>query len=520
MKKDIFPIFKNRVSTVGLILGPLVFILIVFLIPIDDLSYDAKIVLGITLWMTSWWITEAIPIYVTALLPLVLFPSLEITDLGDTASAYADRIVFLFLGGFILAKAIEKTGLHKRFALNFLRAFGTNPKNIVAAFIIVTGFLSAWISNTATAMLMVPIASAVILQVDNPAHRKQFGLCLMLSIAYSASLGGLATLIGTPPNAIFASLSSSLHDVNVNFADWMLIGMPISAVSLFVTWLYMVNVGVKISSKTISLVKEKEIISRQLHKLGKMSADEKIAAAVFSATALLWITRGLLWKDYLPMIDDTTIVLIAAISLFLLPSISHSRHSLSSESAKLPPSSLSLKELPPSSQEVSNHSRKTERLLDWNTAVKIPWGVLLLIGGGLALADAFQITGLDKWIASSLSFVKELNYILIIVILVAITIFASEIMSNTAAAAVFIPIAASLATSISIDPILLMAPIAIATSYGFIMPVGTPPNAIVFATGHVTAAKMARVGIPLDIIGILIVTIMSTLLVPLVFTLI
>lgn len=511
MKKNIIPILKNRVSNLGLILGPLLFISVIFFLPIDNLSFEGKIVLGITLWMTLWWITEAIPIYVTALLPLVLFPSLEITNLGDTAAVYADRIVFLFLGGFILAKAIEKTELHKRFALNILRVFGTNPKNIVAAFIIITGFLSAWISNTATAMLMVPIASAVILQINNPAHRKQFGLCLMLSIAYSASLGGLATLIGTPPNAIFASLSSSLNDVDVNFANWMLIGMPISAASLFITWLYMVNVGVKISSKTISVIKENEMISRQLQKLGKMSADEKIAAAVFSGTALMWLTRGLLWKDFLPMIDDTTIVVIAAISLFLLPSISHRRHSLSSESTS------TSNEITSSSHEVSNQSQGTQRLLDWNTAVKIPWGVLLLIGGGLALADAFQTTGLDKWIANSLSFVKELNYMVIIVIIVAITIFASEIMSNTAAAAVFIPVAASLATTISIDPVLLMAPIAIATSYGFIMPVGTPPNAIVFATGHVTAAKMARVGFPLDIVGILIVTIMSTLLVPIVF---
>jgi solute carrier family 13 (sodium-dependent dicarboxylate transporter), member 2/3/5 len=514
MRKDILSILKNRTSRIGLILGPLLFISIVFFLPIDSLSFQGRIVLGVTLWMTSWWITEAIPIYVTALLPLVLFPSLEVTDLGNTASAYADRIVFLFLGGFILAKAIEKTKLHKRFALNILRVFGTNPKNIVAAFIIVTGFLSAWISNTATAMLMVPIASAVILQIDNPAHRKQFGLCLMLSIAYSASLGGLATLIGTPPNAIFASLSSSLHGVEVNFADWMLIGMPISAVSLFVTWLYMVNVGVKINSKTISLIKEKGMIFRQLKELGKMSSDEKIAAAVFSATALMWVTRGLLWKDFLPMVDDTTIVLIAAISLFLLPSISYTGRSLSSKPA------LTSNETPSFSHEVPNYNRsqKSKRLLDWNTAVKIPWGVLLLIGGGLALADAFQTTGLDEWIANSLSFVKGMNYVFIIVIIVAITIFASEIMSNTAAAAVFIPVVASLATVISIDPVLLMAPIAIATSYGFVMPVGTPPNAIVFATGHVTAAKMARVGFPLDIIGILIVTIMSTLLVPVVFS--
>ena len=358
---NILQISKNRVSNIGLILGPLLFISTVFLIPIDNLSYDAKIVLGITLWTTLWWITEAIPLYVTALMPLVIFPSLEIIELGDTAAVYADRIVFLFLGGFILAKAIEKTGLHKRFALNILRVFGTNPKNIVAAFIIVTGFLSAWISNTATAMLMVPIASAVILQVENPAHRKRFGLCLMLSIAYSASLGGLATLIGTPPNAIFASLSSSLYNVQINFADWMLIGMPISAVSLFVTWLYMVNVGVKISSKTISLAKEKEMVTRQLQKLGRMSPDEKLAAAVFSVTALMWISRGLLWKDLLPMIDDTTIVLISAISLFLLPSISHKRRTLASKSTNFVSSPSSLQDTPSSSNKESNHSEKKER---------------------------------------------------------------------------------------------------------------------------------------------------------------
>jgi sodium-dependent dicarboxylate transporter 2/3/5 len=509
--------FQNRKSTIGLLLGPILFVLVVLLLPIDSLSFDGRIVLGITIWMSLWWITEAIPIYATALLPLILLPSLEVTDLGETAAVYADRIVFLFLGGFILAKAIEKTELHRRFALNILRAFGTNPRNVVAAFIIVTGFLSAWISNTATAMLMVPIAAAVIVQVDNLKQRKQFGLCLMLSIAYSASLGGLATLIGTPPNAIFASLSSSLSNVEVTFSDWMLVGMPISAVSLFVTWLYMVDIGVKINKKTVSLIKEKEIIYKQLQKLGGMSADEKIVAAVFSATALMWITRGLLWKDFLPMVDDTTIVLVSSIALFLLPSISHRRSPSNTSDSAETESSLTSEKNKPSPNESSNNGQKVERILDWNTASKIPWGVLLLIGGGLALADAFEATGLDKWIANSLLFVEELNYLFIIVIIVAITIFASEIMSNTAAAAVFIPIAASLATAISIDPVLLMAPIAIATSYGFIMPVGTPPNAIVFGSGYVTTTKMARVGFPLDIIGILIVTIMSALLVPAVF---
>ena len=503
-------------SKISFIFGPLLFVLVIFVFPIDNLSYDGKIVLGITLWMTLWWVTEVIPIYVTSLIPLLLFPSLGILELGDTSSVYADRIVFLFLGGFIVAKVIEKTDLHKRFALNILKFCGTNPKNIIAAFIIVTGFLSAWISNTATAMLMVPIASAILLQIENNESRKRFGLCLMLSIAYSASLGGLATLIGTPPNAIFTSLASDLHSVDVNFSNWMLVGMPISAISLFVMWLYIVNFGVKINNKTIPIIKERKIIYSELKSLGRMNEDEKLAAVVFCVTAFMWITRGLLWKDLLPMVDDTTIVLVSAISLFLLPSRSHKQQPSIS---KLTESSLSS----PFSDEASaskmvSHNQKTKRLLDWNTAVQIPWGVLLLIGGGLALANGFQATDLDEWIANSLSFANGLNYIVIILILVTITIFASEIMSNTATAAVFIPIAASLGTSISIDPLLLMAPIAIATSFGFVMPVGTPPNAIVYSSRYIKAAKMVRVGFPLDLIGIFIVTTMSTVLIPLVFT--
>ncbi len=503
-------------SKIGLILGPLLFVLIVFVFSIDNISYDGKIVLAITLWMTIWWVTEVIPIYVTAIMPLVLFPSLGILELGDTSRVYANRIVFLFLGGFLIAKVIEKTELHKRFALNILKLCGTNPRNIIAAFIVGTGFLSAWISNTATAMLMVPIASAILLQIDNQENRNRFGLCLMLSIAYSASLGGLATLIGTPPNAIFASLSSDLHRVDVNFGDWMLIGMPISALSLFILWLYIVNFGVKINGKTITTIKERRIIYSELKRLGRMNQDEILAAIVFCVTAVLWITRGLLWKDLLPMVDDTTIVLVSAISLFLLPSRSHKHQSSNSKSSDLLLSSTIGDE--ESSGKKTSHDKGTKRLLDWKTAVQIPWGVLLLIGGGLALANGFQVTGLDESIANSLSFAKDFNYIIIILIVVTITIFASEILSNTAAAAVFIPIAASFATSISIDPILLMAPIAIATSFGFVIPVGTPPNAIVFASRYITAAKMARVGFPLDLMGIFIVTFMSALLIPLVFT--
>ena len=288
---------------------------------LNDQSFEARIVLATTIWMAIWWITEAIPIYITALIPLVIFPSLYVTELGQTASSYADRVVFLFLGGFILAKAVEKSNLHIRFALNMLKIFGTNPTRIVAAFMAVTGFLSAWMSNTATAMLMIPIASAVIAQFSDEKHQKKFAVCIMLSIAYSASIGGMATLIGTPPNAIFASLSQSLLDIDISFGQWLLMGIPISGISLVIAWLYMIRFGSKVTDIT-PIIEERSKIYARLTKLGPFTRDEKIIAAIFISTAIAWITRGLLWKDLLPVIDDSTIVLIAAITLFLIPSSS------------------------------------------------------------------------------------------------------------------------------------------------------------------------------------------------------
>lgn len=469
---------KQEISRIGLIIGPILFTVTLYS-PIEGLSFEAKVVLGVALWMGSWWITEAIPIYATALLPLIIFPLLNVADVTDTAKVYADKIVFLFLGGFMIAKAIERSMLHQRFALNVLWVFGTNPKHIVGAFMVVTGSLSAWMSNTATTMMMLPIAAAVIAQIHNPEERGRFGTCLMLCVAYSASLGGMSTLIGTPPNAVFASLSRTLVNVDVSFGQWMLVALPISAISLLVAWWYMVNFGAKISKVPIS--EEKGVVLRKLIELGKMSRDEKIVATVFAATATAWITRGLVWKDLLPGIDDSTIAVIAALSLFLLPSVSKGR------------------------------------VLDWQTAVKIPWGVLLLIGGGLALASGFTITGLDAWIADQLAFLGGMHFFVIILAIVLVTIFTSEIISNTATAALLIPVAASLAASLDVSPILLMVPVAIATSYGFIMPVGTPPNAIVFGSGYVTARKMARAGLPLDLIGIGIGSVLITLLAPLVW---
>jgi len=512
---------RKRISKIGLFLGPLLF-LITLVIPIDtsnSLTFEARIVLATTIWMGTWWITEAIPIYVTALLPLVIFPTLYITDLGQTSANYADRVVFLFLGGFILAKAVEKSNLHVRFALNIIKVFGTNPKYIVAAFMAVTGFLSAWMSNTATAMLMIPIAAAVIAQFHDPKNQKRFAVCIMLSIAYSASIGGMATLIGTPPNAIFASLSESILDIEISFGQWLIMGLPISGLSLVIAWLYMVRFGSKVTDIK-AIVEEGGLIQERLSKLGRITRDEKIVAAIFIATAIAWITRGLLWKDFLPVVDDSTIVLIAAITLFLIPSSSsfisqrHSRDNNNNTCANGEEVIHNTNTIDGSPNQSRGTNSSKKMLLDWNTAVKIPWGVLLLIGGGLALANGFTATGLDDWIASQLNFLEGMPFIIIILVIVSIAIFSSEIISNTATAALLIPIAASLAAVIDVNPLLLMIPITIATSYGFIMPVGTPPNAIVFASGHVTAGKMARAGLPLDIIGIVIVTIFAITVVP------
>lgn len=496
-------------------MGPLLFAIVLF-VPVGEsgqqqLSFEGKLVLATTVWMGTWWITEAIPIYVTALLPLIIFPSLNITQLGQTSANYADRVVFLFLGGFLLAKAVEKSNLHSRFALNMLKVFGTDPKYIVAAFMVVTGFLSAWMSNTATTMLMLPIAAAVISIFHNKNDQHRFAVCLMLSVAYSASLGGMATLIGTPPNAILISLSKSITDIDISFGQWLLVGLPISGISLMVAWLYMIKFGAKITDIK-SIIEEKDLILKKLSTLGRINRDEKLVAAVFVATAIAWITRGLLWREVLPMVDDSTIVIIAAVSLFLLPSVFPNVNTNNSRAVNREESNTDSRVK--TNKKNNNYNMK---LLDWNTAVKIPWGVLLLIGGGLALANAFTTTGVDKWIAQQLNFLGGMHYLILILAIVSITIFSGEIISNTATAALMIPISASLATTLNIDPILLMVPITLATSYGFIMPVGTPPNAIVFASGHVTVAKMARAGLPLDIIGIGIVSALSSVLVPIIW---
>ena len=468
----------NKLRIAGFVSSPILFAIILSY-PIGGLAFEAKLVLGLSVWMAVWWATEAIPFYVTASIPFFVFPLLNVADIDKVISAYGDKLVFLLMGGFLVAKAIEKVNLHKRFALNTLKIVGTKPKNIILGFIIVTGCMSAGITNTATTLLILPIAIAVISQVD-VAQKKRFATCLILCIAYAASLGGMSTLIGTAPNALFASLSDSLANIEIIFFDWMLVGVPISVVSLFVLWIYMTTSARLDNSKPI--LKSKNIITEELKNLGNWSRNEKIVLIVFAATAIAWITRGLFWKELFPFVGDHVIVLVAVAALLLLPS-----------------------------------GKKRQRLLDLRTASKIPWGVLLLIGGGLALASGFTTTGLDMWIADKMLFLGELDYFLIVLVIVTITMLTSELMSNTAVAALLLPIMAVLGSATELDPILLMAPVAFATSYGFMMPVGTPPNAIAIGSGHVSIKQMVRYGLPFDLICIPILTVMIVFLVPLVW---
>ncbi|QLH09263.1 anion transporter [Candidatus Nitrosotenuis sp. DW1] len=462
------------INKTGFFAGIVVFLLILFL-PIGNLSFEAKAVLATAFMMGIWWITETIPIYITALIPLVMFPILSVGDVVKTSGSYVDRIIFLLLGGFFLASAIERCGLHKRFALHMIKIFGSRPKYVIGAFIIVTGSISAWMSNTATALLMMPIATALIASV-NSKIKDRFAICLVLGIAYAASIGGLATLIGTPPNAIFASLAKSLVGMDVSFAKWMLVGLPISVISLFILWWYLVS-AVRVGKEP--LFEENDFVAKKLEELGKITVEEKIILAVFAVTVVAWITRGLFWSELLPMVDDSVIALAASLALFLI-------------------------------------SYKNKRMLDLKSASKIPWGILILVGGGLALAGGFVAVGLDTWIVSHLTFLVGLPYFAIIVVLLTIVVFL-EFISNTATAALMIPIAASLARAMGIDPMLLMVPIAVGASFGFILPVSTPPNAIAVSSGFVKTKTMAKIGLPLNLITIISTAILTTLLVPLVW---
>lgn len=473
----------------GLALGPLLFFITLLFFKPEGLSSEGVAILASTLWIATWWITEAIPIPVTSLLPLVLFPLSGGLEVKSTASAYGDETIFLFMGGFMIALAMEKWNLHRRIALTIISAIGTNMDRIVLGFMVATGFLSMWISNTATAMMMVPIGLAIIYQIsdalkDDPSidtskENFGFGKALMLGIAYSASLGGIATLIGTPPNTLLAGAINKMYGIELSFAKWMMFGVPLAWSFILITWVYLVKFA--FPSKIKTLPGGRGIIDSEKKKLGTASTEEKIVFTIFVLAAFSWITRTFLLSKFIDGLSDGVIAMVFAILLFIIPSV----------------------------------NKKGDHLLDWNTAVKLPWGILLLFGGGLAIAAGFVSSELSVWIGSQLSGLSGVHILVVILIVTALVIFLTEITSNTATASMMYPIMASLAVALGFHPYALMIAAGVAASCAFMLPVATPPNAVVFGSGYLRIPDMAKAGFALNIIGIVLVTASIYFLLPL-----
>ncbi|GGN60762.1 MULTISPECIES: SLC13 family permease [Oceanobacillus] len=464
----------------GLILGPLLFILLKFILTFDGLSSEGQAILASTAWIATWWVTEAIPIPATSLLPIILFPLAGGLDMKATTSAYGNDTIFLFLGGFVLALAMERWDLHRRIAINIISVMGTRPDRIVLGFMVATGFLSMWISNTATAMMMIPIGLAITYQVqdalkDNPKvdtskGNFSFGKAIMLGIGYSASIGGMATLIGTPPNAILAGTLRELFGYEISFAGWMLFGVPFAWILLFFAWFYLTKMAFPTELK--DLPGGKAIFDQEKEKLGKASYEEKAVFIVFVLTALSWITRTFVLEKINPNIDDTVIAILAAIVLFLIPT----------------------------------KSTKASHIMDWSSAVKLPWGVLLLFGGGLSIAAGFTTSGLSEWIGSQLIGLQGVHIILIILAVTALVNALTEVTSNTATATMMYPIMAALALAVDVHPLVLMVAAGLSASCAFMLPVATPPNAVVFGTGYMRIVDMAKAGFFLNIASIILIT--------------
>jgi len=460
-----------------------------------DLTADARTVAAITTLMAIWWMTEAIPLSATSLLPIILLPSLTGMSVSDAASPYANSIVFLFLGGFLIAIAMEKWHLHRRIALKTLQKVGVEPRRIVLGMMLATAFLSMWVSNTATTLMMVPIGLSILAlvaergsgsdtardvthgegtitdRISDP-QIQRFGLCLVLAIAWASSMGGLGTLLGSPPNAIVAGYVSDNLGREIGFLQWMIIGVPLAFTFVFIAWFLMTRVLYRFTLEEIP--GGRQMIDDQVKALGAMSQGEKMVAAVFGGAAFLWVVPGLL-AGLIPALgnfNDTVIAILAGVMLFILPG-----------------------------------KGKSTMLLEWKDAEDgLPWGVLLLFGGGLSLASAVGASGLDDWFGAQVSILGTLPSILLVLSITFLILFLTEVTSNTATAATFIPVLGGVAAGIGADPMTLLIPAAFAATCAFMLPVGTPPNAIVFATGAVSIRQMARGGLVLNLVGVMLIT--------------
>ncbi len=470
----------------GPIAGGIAFALTATLAP--EAKITAALAAAVLAWMAVWWLTEAVPLAITSLLPLVLFPVLGVAGGKEAAAPYADRIIFLYVGGFFLALGMEKWGLHRRIALATLLLVGTSPNRLVGGVMLVTGIISMWVSNTATAMMMLPIATSLIDRMERHTGRPagNFALCLLLGVAYAASIGGIGTPIGTPPNAVMVAFVERQYGVHIGFLEWSIVGVPFALVFLLVAWLYLTRFACPI--REAALPGGRDGIRRDLAALGPMSRGERSVLIVFLLTVAGWMLREPIarivpddiGKWITTAIDDTTVALVGGLLLFVIP--------------------VDL--------------RRAKFVMDWDAVSKLPWDVLLLFGGGLSLAVGVQSSGLADVLAGALGATHAWPMVLTMLLLLTASVFLSEVTSNTAQANLFMPILAGVALATGIAPLEVIAPCTIALSCAFMMPMGTPPNAIVFGSGRVTIRQMARAGLGLNLLGIGLVLVAAYTLIP------
>jgi len=461
---------------VGLLAGPLLFLIFLLTDQPVAMSRESWITAGVVLWIATWWATEPVPIPVTSLLPLLIFPLVQIGDVVSVAKNYASPVVYLLLGGFVLALGLQKWQLHRRLALKILMGVGSSPIAIVAGFMLATAALSMWVSNTATTLMIIPIALSIAAIVapeqENSADQHRFVLCLMLGVAYAASIGGIGTLVGTPPNILMAGYLNEAHGIELDFFSWLLFGLPVMLVMLPVSWLILTRVVYKFELPR-NVEAEKEI--RLAHKaLGKMESGERRMLAVFLLVVAFWVFRPFLADFFgLPGLSDTAIALTGAVALFIIP------------------------------------SGKGGSLIDWLQAKQMPWDVLLLYGGGMALAAAITGSGLADWIGIQLEHFSQVHVLLLMLLVTCIVIFVTELTNNSATIATLLPILAALSAVADVHPLQLAAPAVVAASCAFMLPVATPPNAIVYGTGQVSLPEMAKGGIAINLVGICVIPVIS-----------
>ena len=475
----------EKSKIIGLLLGPIVFLILLNL-PIELVSEKGDAVIAVAAWMILWWITEAVSISVTALLPLLLFPLLKIMSVGDVGANYGSPIIFLFFGGFVLALALEKVNLHKRIALNIIKITGTTPNKVVLGFMIATAALSMWISNTATTVVMLPIAMSVISLLINDADGftkddKNFALSVMLGIAFAANAGGIATVIGTPPNSIMIGLLENEYNIEISFLKWMVIGLPFSIVMITIS--YFALVKWMFPNKQLKFTASKEVINEELIKLGAMSGKEKMVLAIFGVTVFLWIFRTVINEIFPGLkLNDTLISMMAAIAMFSIP----------------------------------YNLKKGDFIIHWKDTQKLAWGILILFGGGLALAKGMSVSGIVDMVSTAIA-TSDISILLTAVLLIVLMLFMTELMSNVALVAVLAPVVAGIAIGLEIPILYLLIPVTMASSCAFMLPMATPPNAIVFASGYIKVSEMARVGIILNLIAVGLLILMFQFVIPFFF---